>query len=90
VLNYLERFIRDPQICGGQPRFKGTRVLLRSVLAGLAAGETTEAILSGYPSLKPADIQAAIAFAAASTRRRPPRSGSSAFLIRRRPYELSL
>jgi uncharacterized protein (DUF433 family) len=65
-MNYLERIVRDPQICGGQPAFKGTRVLLRNVLAGLAAGETTEVILSGYPSLKPADIQAAIAFAAAS------------------------
>ena len=41
-------------------------MLLRSVLAGLAAGETIEASLAGYPSLKPADVQAAIAFAAAS------------------------
>ena len=65
-MNYLERFIRDPQICGGQPVFKGTRVLLRSVLAGLAAGETSDAILAGYPSLELADIHAAIAFAAAS------------------------
>jgi len=65
-MNYQERIIRDPEICGGQPVFKGTRVLLRSVLAGLAAGETTDAILAGYPSLQVTDIQAAIAFAAAS------------------------
>jgi uncharacterized protein (DUF433 family) len=65
-MNYQDRIIRDPKICGGQPVFKGTRVLLRSVLAGLAAGETVEAVLSGYPSLQPADVQAAIAFAAAS------------------------
>ena len=63
---YQDRIIRDPQICGGQPVFKGTRVLLRTVLAGLAAGETTESILAGYPSLRPADVRAAIAFAAAS------------------------
>ena len=65
-MNYQDRIIRDPQICGGQPVFKGTRVLLRSVLAGLAAGESTESILTGYPSLQAADVQAAIAFAAAS------------------------
>jgi uncharacterized protein (DUF433 family) len=65
-MNYQDRIIRDPQVCGGQPVFKGTRVLLRTVLAGLAAGETIEAILAGYPTLQAADVQAAIAFAAAS------------------------
>ena len=38
-MDYQERIIRDRQICGGQPVFKGTRVLLRNVLAGLAAGK---------------------------------------------------
>jgi uncharacterized protein (DUF433 family) len=66
LMNFQDRIVRDPLICGGQPVFKRTRVPLRSVLAGLAAGQTTEAILAGYPSLKPADIQAAIALAAAS------------------------
>jgi uncharacterized protein (DUF433 family) len=65
-MNYSQRIIRDPEICGGAPVFKGTRVLLRAVLAGLAAGETTEQILTGYPSLQPEDVQAAIAFAATS------------------------
>ena len=64
--NYEERIIRDPQICGGEPVFKGTRVTLRTVLASLATGNTAEEILSGFPSLKPEDIHAAIAFAAAS------------------------
>lgn len=65
-MNYQDRIIREPQISGGQPVFKGTRVLLRSVLAGSAAGQTSESILAGYPSLKLEDVQAAIAFAAAS------------------------
>jgi uncharacterized protein (DUF433 family) len=46
--------------------FKGTRVTLRTVLASLAAGDTTKKILSDFPGLKPEDVQAAIAFAAAS------------------------
>ena len=65
-MNYQDRIIQDPQISGGQPVFKGTRVLLPSVVAALAAGETSESILGGYPSRKPEDVQAAIAFAAAS------------------------
>jgi uncharacterized protein (DUF433 family) len=52
--------------------FKGTRVTLRTVLASLAAGDTPEEILSGFPSLKTEDIQAAIAFAAASAEENPP------------------
>ena len=58
--------VRDKAICGGEPVFKGTRVTLRTVLASLAAGDSAEEILSDFPSLKPEDIQAAIAFAAAS------------------------
>ena len=61
-----QRIVRDPQICGGQPVFKGTRVTLRTVLASLAEGEPAEEILRQFPSLKAEDIRAAIAFAASS------------------------
>jgi uncharacterized protein (DUF433 family) len=64
--NYDERIIRDKGICGGEPVFKGTRVTLRTVLASLAGGDSTEDILSDFPTLKAEDVQAAIAFAAAS------------------------
>lgn len=64
--NYQERIIRDQGICGGEPVFRGTRVTLRTVLASLAAGDSMEDILSDFPSLKVEDVQAAIAFAAAS------------------------
>jgi uncharacterized protein (DUF433 family) len=63
---YGERIVRDPKICGGQAVFKGTRLTLRTVLASLATGDTAEEILADFPSLSPEDIQAAIAFAAAS------------------------
>jgi len=64
--SYADRIIRDPKVCGGNPVFKGTRVTLRTVLAGLATGDTAEEILAEFPTLKPEDIRAAIAFAAAS------------------------
>jgi uncharacterized protein (DUF433 family) len=63
---YQERIVRDTGICGGEPVFKGTRVTLRTVLASLAAGDSSVEILADFPSLKSEDIQAAIAFAAAS------------------------
>lgn len=65
-MNYAERIHRDPQICGGQPVFRGTRILLRTVLASLAEGDSAEQILAAFPTLKPEDVQAAIVFAAAS------------------------
>ncbi len=63
---YKERIVRDPKTSGGEPVFRGTRVTLRTVLASLAAGDTAKEILADFPSLKPEDIQTAIAFAAAS------------------------
>ena len=63
---YEERIIRDPGVCGGESVFKGTRVTLRTVLANLAAGDYTEELLADFPTLKPEDVRAAIAFAAAS------------------------
>lgn len=58
--------VRDQQICGGEPVFRGTRVTLRTVLASLATGDPPEKILAAFPTLHPEDIRAAIAFAAAS------------------------
>jgi uncharacterized protein (DUF433 family) len=61
-----ERIVRDPQVCGGEPVFRGTRVTLRTILASLAEGDGIDEILADFPSLKTEDIRAAISFAAAS------------------------
>ncbi len=66
AMNYDDRIVRDPQIVGGQPVFKGTRVTLRTVLASLAEGATVAEILADFPTLSEEDVRAAIAFAAAS------------------------
>lgn len=63
---YFERIVRDPQVCGGEPVLKGTRVTLRTVLASLAQGDSVDDILNDFPSLTPEDVRAVIAFAAAS------------------------
>lgn len=61
-----DRIVRDAKICGGEPVFRGTRVTLRTVLASLATGDSVEDVLADFPALKAEDVQAAIAFAAAS------------------------
>ena len=66
MMNYQDRIVRDPQIVGGEPVLKGTRVTLRTVLASLAEGATTPEILADFPTLSEEDVRAAIAFAAAS------------------------
>jgi uncharacterized protein (DUF433 family) len=65
-MKHEDRVVRDPQICGGEAVFRGTRVTLRTVLASLAAGDSIEEILADFPALKTEDVRAAIAFAAAS------------------------
>ena len=45
-MTYQNSIVRDPAICGGQqPVIRGTRVLVRVILANLAHGATMEFIL---------------------------------------------
>jgi uncharacterized protein (DUF433 family) len=67
-MNFADYFQRDPELCGGETVFKGTRVTLRTVLASLAEGSSFEQILEDYPSLTQDHLRAAIAFAAASAK----------------------
>ena len=65
-MDFTALFSRDPAICGGETVVTGTRVTLRTVLASLAEGATTEEIVADFPTLTPEDVRAVIAFAAAS------------------------
>jgi uncharacterized protein (DUF433 family) len=65
-MDYRKHIVRNARICGGQPVIKGTRMPLRTVLASLAEGATMEEILRDFPTLRQRDVNAVIAFAAAS------------------------
>jgi uncharacterized protein (DUF433 family) len=58
--------VRDPNVCGGEPVIRGTRVTLRTILASLADGDDFETILRDFPSLTERDLRAIVGFAAAS------------------------
>jgi uncharacterized protein (DUF433 family)/DNA-binding transcriptional MerR regulator len=53
------RMVRRRGVMGSKPIFAGTRIPVETVLRYLDAGCDTEAILAEYPSLTPADVEAA-------------------------------
>jgi len=47
-IEYGRHVVADPEICHGQLTFKGTRIMVKSVLAMLAKGYDWDRISSGY------------------------------------------
>ena len=70
-LNPLHRITSDPEIFGGKPSIRGTRLAVEHVMAMMAAGDSEEDILSAYPSLEPEDIRACMLYERENL---PPRS----------------
>ena len=59
----LRRITVDPKIFGGKPIIRGRRLAVEHVLGMLAAGDSPETILAGYPWLEPEDVQACLIYA---------------------------
>ena len=59
----LDRITVDPEIFGGKPIIRGRRLAVEHILGMLAAGDTPDTILKGYPWLEPEDIQACLFYA---------------------------
>ena len=66
----LARISIDPDICGGKPCIKGTRIWVSLILDTLADGVSEAELLADYPQLKREDILAAIAYGAEAARER--------------------
>ncbi len=60
-----ERIVVDPQICGGKPSIRGTRIMVKNILGMLAGGYTMDQILRAYPELSREDVVAALDYASA-------------------------
>ncbi len=52
--------IKDSEILGGEPVFKGTRVPFQTLLDYLEGGETLDTFLKGFPSVTREDAIAAL------------------------------
>jgi len=59
----LQRITVNPKIFGGKPIIRGRRLAVEHVLGMLAAGDTVETILAGYPWLEHDDIRACLVYA---------------------------
>jgi len=47
----MSEIVKDPQILGGIPVFKGTRVPVRNLFDYLAGGSTTTEFLEDFPTV---------------------------------------
>ncbi|MBI5245198.1 MAG: DUF433 domain-containing protein [Elusimicrobia bacterium] len=54
------RIVSDPNVCGGDPCVKGTRIPAHIILTHLAAGDSWETVLSQFPKLAAGDIRACL------------------------------
>lgn len=64
MTSLLSRIESRPDVLGGKPCVKGTRMPVRDVLAYLAQGDTVDALLADFPYLAHADVLACLAYAA--------------------------
>ena len=62
---FLDRIELNPKVCNGKPVIKGTRIPVSVILDQIAAGDTWDSIIGGYPELSKEDIQASLLYASA-------------------------
>jgi uncharacterized protein (DUF433 family) len=58
--------VRDPEILGGRPVFRGTRVPVEVLFENLEDGLSIDEIIESYPSLNKADVIACLEGACAN------------------------
>ena len=66
--NWKERISVNPAVCHGRACIRGTRIMVSVILDNIAARVPRAEILASYPSIRPEDIDAALAYAAELTR----------------------
>ena len=60
----MKRIVYNPNILGGKPIVRGTRISVQFLLELLGAGMSVSEILEEYPHLDQEDVLAAIRYAA--------------------------
>jgi uncharacterized protein (DUF433 family) len=56
----MDLIIRDPDVLGGTPVFRGTRVPLQTLFDYLEGGETLQDFLEGFPTVSRESALAAL------------------------------
>lgn len=65
----------DPEILGGEPILKGTRITCQSVLGRIEGGETVDELVEDYPEIRREAFEAALVYAQAHPPRGRPGAG---------------
>lgn len=68
-MDYMSIITIEPGKRSGKPCIRGMRITVSDILEYLAAGMSTEDILSDFPELTTNDIRACLAFAAEREKR---------------------
>lgn len=58
----LNRVVVDPEVMGGKPIIRGTRIPVDQIIRLLGEGMSVENILEDYPHLSKKDIRAALLY----------------------------
>ena len=64
----MDRISIDPDVCGGKPCIRGTRLWVSLILDFLAGGMTEAELIDEFPQLSHDDILAALAYGAEAAR----------------------
>lgn len=85
-----DTIVSDPEILGGMPVIKGTRVLVYDVAASVMAGISLDRILAAYPTIKEHHLDLAVAYAESNPLQRrasrlPTRPGATLVTSGQRP-----
>jgi uncharacterized protein (DUF433 family) len=65
-LKGFDRITVDPEILGGKPCIRGTRLAVQRVLEAAASSSSFDELKQDYPELEWEDLRQSLAFAAAS------------------------
>ena len=65
-MDWRERIERDPEVLGGKPKIKGTRISVELILSRLGEGWTIEQLIEAYPHITRDQIEACLTYAAES------------------------
>jgi uncharacterized protein (DUF433 family) len=58
-----KRIVSNPEVCGGEPCIKGTRIPVHVILSHIAAGDDQSLILEQFPRIQQEDIVACLEYA---------------------------
>jgi uncharacterized protein (DUF433 family) len=60
----FDRIVSNPDILGGKPSVKGTRISVEFILELVASGASRDGIVRDYPHLTTEDVEQALRYAA--------------------------